>query len=162
MISDAPCVELLGDMKTAMEAGDWETNVGLAVKIRHFRHRRTGQDERPCVSILFNSDGPPEEFPPYISHSEKIMQMEVVLVADADLPSEESEEDPTGLAILNRMLAYALMLLRDPANGFSTKVHEIVDGLKDLDDSSQADKGRLTRALSVIYRVSSDDENTKL
>lgn len=162
MISDAPHVQLLIDAKTALESGDWVDAVGVSVKIRHQRHRKTSPDERPCLALMFVSDGPPDEGTDQISHWEKIMQSEWEMIVDADLANEESEDDPTGVGFLSRIVAYALQLLRDPARGFGNQVHEIVDGTKTLDEGSQPDKGRLSRSISVIYRVMSEDENLKL
>jgi hypothetical protein len=162
MIDEEPFVKILLAGKAALALGTWEVETGIAVGVRHYRHRKTGQDERPCVSIMFVSDGPPEEDTPQTSHDEKWMQSEWQLIVDHELRTEDSNTDETGLAELGRIAAYALRLLKDPAGPLFAMVHEIVDGAKVLDESSQPDKARFTRAISILYRVRADDENELL
>lgn len=161
----SPDVILLEAGLSALQSNDWADLTGLEdpVTCRHYRQRRSNSvDERPGLALQFLSCAPPEEDTPQISHDEKLMQMDLNLIAEWDVKIESTGDDPTGLEDGNRLLAGGVMALRDRTKAFAPLVHEIVVGLKELDETTQADKGRLTLAVSVLYRVRSDDENVLL
>lgn len=163
MLPKPAFVEILGMSKEALDVGDWETNTGVDnVTIRHYRHRKNAIGEKPCIGLLFLGDGPPEEDTFNLSHSEALRQMDFQLVVDCDIPTEDSDEDPTGLETPGRLMAYGLKLLKDPAGPLYPNVHEVFDGPKDLDEASTPDKARMTRTISVLYRVKSEDEDVRL
>lgn len=161
MIDVAPEVILLEQAKAVLVAIDFEEETGLAnVKVRHFRNRHARQTERPCISILFDQTTPFDNAQD--SAWEQGHIMEFSLVADVDLPPEDSEVDPTGLETPARLLAACVQRLRAEDSPMRAWCDWISDTGKTPDDDSSSDAARLSHGLQARYRTDANDPNKLL
>jgi len=163
MIAMPPPIVLLRKMAELGRAADY-TQAGVTdpVTVRHARNRKPVRGEVPAISLILVSDDPqPDEFDR--NAWEKVRQMVVDVQVDVDLPTEESQIDDTGMAILMMMIAVFVASLRGPDQTWLDQLCDVVlMGSLEPDDRSKPDDGRMTRALTVLYRVRSDDENVLL
>jgi hypothetical protein len=161
---DPPPVVLLMLMQARGAAADY-TKAGVTnpVTVRHARNRGPVRAEKPAVTLILVSDEPqPDEQDR--NAWEVVREMVVDVQVDIDLAAEDSGDDPTGLRVLMKTLAVFVRSLRDPeiATWLGGMCDWIRLGALDPDDRSTPDEGRMTRALRVLYRVRSDDENVLL
>lgn len=160
MIAIPPPILILRKMAALGRTADF-TEVGVLqpVKVRHARNRKPVRGERPAVTLILVSDEPrPDEQDRNMW--EVVREMVVDVQVDADLDTEDSDLDDTGLLKLMLIHAVFVASLRGPDQ---TWLDQLVDRISvdslEPDDRSQPDDGRMTRALRVLYRTRSDDEN---
>ena len=160
-----PHLILLAEMGNRISAIDYQVEAGLQapLTVRHSRNRKPTRKERPLLSIIFVGD---DLRPDDVDRNawEEVREMTVDLQVDLDLDNETSFNDPTGLLYLSLVLAAALRSLKDPVQPvfLSGKCDWIRVGSIDPEERSTPDVGRMTRALTVVYRVRSDDQNVLL
>jgi hypothetical protein len=166
MIDLPPPIQILLKLAERGRAADY-TEAGIIsgpVTVRHARNRRPVKSEKPCITLIFVTD---EEQPTELQRNEweVVREMVVDIQVDLDLETEDSGNDETGMGNLAMVVAVFVKSLRDdPVNA------SWIDGMCDWirigtlepDDRSTPDDGRMTRALSVLYRTRSDDENVLL
>lgn len=164
MIATPPPIVLLKKMRALGAVADY-TQAGVTsgpVTVRHSRNRSPVRGERPAVTLILVSDEPqPTEF----QHNqwELVREMVVDVQVDLDLASEDSGEDETGLEALMLVVAVFVASLRGPDQIWLDGLCDFVNiGALEPDDRSTPDEGRMTRALTVLYRVRADDENQLL
>jgi hypothetical protein len=162
MIATPPHILLLEAALSDLRLVDWTDETGLEqVSTRHQRNRAASHEEKPCVGLLFIND---ELGGGDLDHNtwETNRTLTIELVADAQLDTEDSELDPTGLLRLSRLNAAAVRALMDEASA----LRQLCDFVGQTDilpgDNSHSDEGRLVTGLSVVYRVKTDDPNTLL
>lgn len=159
-----PHIKLLLAIETAINTVNFAVDAGVAgMQVRHSRNRKPARSERPLLSIIFVSDDPrPDELDR--NSWEVVREMIVDLQVDLDLSTEASDADPTGLLYLSLCLAAAIKSLKHPDQPLylGGKCDWINAGSIDPEERSTPDVGRMTRALSVLYRVRSDDANVLL
>lgn len=165
MIQTPPTIRLLRMMADRGRAADY-TQAGVVsapVTVRHARNRNPVRAEKPAVSLILVSD---EEQPSEQMRNEweVVREMIVDVQVDLDLATEDSGGDDTGMASLMLVIAVFVQSLRDPEvpSWLGGYCDWIKVGALEPDDRSTPDEGRMTRALSVLYRVRSDDENVLL
>lgn len=160
-----PHLILLAEMGNLIGGVNYQVQAGLSksLTVRHSRNRKPARSERPLLSIIFVGD---DERPDDVDRNawESVREMTVDLQVDLDLDTETSYFDPTGLLYLSLVLAAALKSLKDPEQPIflNGKCDWIRVGSIDPEERSTPDVGRMTRALTVIYRVRSDDANVLL
>lgn len=160
-----PHLKLLAAMHNAASSVDYVVQCGLSepVNIRHSRNRKTVTKERPALTFIFVGD---ETRPDDVDRNawEQVREMTVDIQCDIDLETETSFNDPTGLLYLSLVLAAAIKSFKDPEQPIflGGLCDWISVGSIDPEDRSQPDYGRMTRAITVIYRVRSDDANVLL
>lgn len=165
MIETPPHIKLLMKIEEMINLVDFETAAGIGqpMQVRHSRNRKPARSERPLLSIIFVAD---DVRPDDVNRNawEVVREMTVDLQVDLDLDTETSFEDPTGLLYLSMCLAAATNALKDPEQPvfLQGKCDWINVGSIDPEERSTPDVGRMTRALSVLYRVRSDDANVLL
>lgn len=157
----SPEAFILEKIKASIETVDFEALVGKAFTIRHYRNRHSQTTERPAISIRFLEVEPNEAMGPMHTTDEECWIMRAELVVDANLPSEASDGDPTGIDTLVLPAAYAFRVLRDETNGVLNFCDDVVDQGVGQDEDSSADEGRLVQSISVLYRTLVNDR-TKL
>lgn len=164
MIEQPPFVKLLGWADDALALVDFAAETGIAdVTHRPFRNRNTMEDERWCVAVRFETDLPQQDGEVQNHNAwEKCRELTLSLIVDGDLETEDSGNDPTGLAQLGMIAAAAFKGLRDPAGPLAQKCDWMRLGGIEPDEDSTPDEGRLVYAVIVLYRVRSDDENVLL
>lgn len=164
MIEKPPFTKLLEFADQSLELVDFAAETGIAgVTHRHFRNRNISEDERWCVALRFEHDGPQQDGEVQDRNAwEKCRELTLSLVVEGNLQTEDSGLDPTGLAQLGMIAAAAFRGLRDPAGPLAQKCDWMRLGDIDPDDESTPDEGRLVYAVIVLYRVRSDDENVLL
>lgn len=165
MLQTPPPIRLLRMMADRGRAADFSQAgiVSKPVKVRHARNRNPVRGEKPAVTLILVSDEPqPTELAR--NEQELVREMVVDVQADIDLATEESGEDDTGLEVLMLVIAVFVDSLRDQnvPSWLGGYCDWISIGALEPDDRSTPDEGRMTRALSVLYRVRSDDENVLL
>ena len=163
MRQPAPHVRILLAIADVGRSVDYLEEAGIAepVTIRHARNRKPVRSERPCITIIMTGDEPrPDEM--QRNDWETTREMTFDLQADMELPTEVSDEDPTGLGDISLFLAAMVYAIRAPGNPLLQLVDWVMPGKLDPNDDSPSDDGRMTRGLSVVYRVRSDDENELL
>lgn len=167
LIELAPHVRLLEAAAETMRQVDYEDRAGTAkaVTVRHARNRKPVRAEKPALSLILVGDDPrPDEL--NRNAWERVRELQFDIQADADLATEDSDEDPTGLALLSRMLAAAVQRLEVSFRDEATPLNQLCDyvsaGSIDPDEKSREDDGRLVRGLTVLYRVRADDSNVLL
>lgn len=160
-----PHLILLAEMGNLIGAVDYEVQAGLAkpLTVRHSRNRKPAKSERPLLSIIFVGD---DLRPDDVDRNtwEEVRELSVDLQVDLDLETETSFADPTGLLYLSLVLAAAVKSLKDAEQPvfLGGLCDWIRVGSIDPEERSTPDVGRMTRALTVIYRVRSDDANVLL
>lgn len=165
VIGTPPHIILLTALELASAGVDYEDRAGLSspVTVRHSRNRQPVRAERPALTIIFVSDEPRADEQDR-NDWEQVREMVVDLQCDLDLETENSVADPTGLLYLSLVLAAALASFKDPEMPvfLGGLCDFIMVGSVDPAERSQPDIGRMTRELTVLYRVRSDDANVLL
>lgn len=165
MIDLPPPVRILLKMAELGRGADYSQAIpaaGRPVTVRHARNRKPVRGEKPAISLILVSDEPqPDEQDRNLW--EAVREMVVDVQVDADLDKEDSGLDETGLGALMLMVAIFVASLRGPDQTWIAGMVDAVQiGSLEPDDRSTPDDGRMTRALTVLYRVRSDDENVLL
>lgn len=165
MIDIPPHIRLLMKAEEKFKTVDFMQDAGLpsAVTVRHSRNRNAVRFEKPSLSIIFVGDDPqPNEQDR--NAWEVVRELVFDIQVDLDLTTEISDEDPTGLLFLSRTVAAAVKALKDSVQPIFLDglCDWIAVGSIDPEERSQPDIGRMTRALTVLYRVRSDDANVLL
>lgn len=165
-----PRVRILMRMKSVLDAADLSGLSGTAnVTVRHTRHRWANVEERPCISLRMVSDEPRGD-DSYHTLQERVCELAVDMQVDADLQTEDSELDPTGLERLSAIANAALKVLkqRDPEaeDADGNHLYQVCDQVLDLgvqsDDDNEADEGRFIHRIIVLYRTAIDDPSQLL
>lgn len=163
MIALPPPVAILLKMAELGRMADYSQAVGGAtVTIRHSRNRKPVRAEVPAVTLILVSDEPRQD---ELDRNdwERVREMVIDVQVDTHLAAEDTMIDETGLAVPMILVALFVASLRGPNQ---TWISEMVDDVRvgslEPDDRSTPDEGRMTRALTVLYRVRSDDENVLL
>jgi len=163
-----PRVRILMRIKDVLDNADLAGLSGTAnVTVRHTRHRWANVEERPCISLRMVSDEPDDD---YHGMQERRNMLAVDMQIDADLQTEDSELDPTGLERLSAIANAALQVLKakepraeDPAGA---TIYDVCDEIVDLgvqsDDDNEADEGRFIHRIIVLYRTAIEDPNLLL
>lgn len=166
-----PEIRLLTAAATDLEAVDWLDAAGAGtleqpVLVRHLRSRAARSDEWPCISIEFGgvSDRDMDEI--YKTGGERVRICHVRLWIDLPIPADEATRadpnagaDATGWLTHARVAAVALQALRDPDGALGQLAWWSVDVDMGPDEESKPDKGRLVKAIDVLYRCSTTDPN---
>jgi len=164
MITLPPPIILLIEMQRRGAAADYSQVIQDGnVTVRHARNRQAVKGELPSIGLILVSDDP-QVSDQQRNMDEVVREMVVDVQADIELATEDGGEDETGLAMLMIMIAIFLRSLKDEENaswlgGLCDWIS--VDSLEPSDRST-ADAGRMTRAIRVLYRTRSDDENVLL
>jgi len=160
-----PHIKLLIAIENALLTVDFAVQAGISrpLTIRHSRSRAPVRAERPALSIIFVGDDPrPDEQDR--NDWEQVRELTVDLQVDLDLETENRFQDRTGLLYLSLVQAVAVKALKEP--DMPVFLGGLCDwisvGSIDPEERSQPDIGRMTRALTVLYRVRSDDANVLL
>lgn len=165
-----PRVRILLRMASVLVAADLAGLSGVAnVKVRHTRNRWANAEEKPCISLRVVSDEPRAD-DQFHTHLEKVCELAIDMQVDAELQTEDSELDPTGLDRLGAIANAALRVLRqrDPPSldAAGKHLYEVCDGIVDLgvqpDEDSEGDEGRFIHRIVVLYRTDIDDPNLLL
>lgn len=164
-IADMPFIRILLAVETALNAVDLQdlSGVSAPVTVRHSRNRKVVLSERPSITILFVSDDPrPDDL--NRNTAEAVRELVFDLQADLELATEDSGADPTGMALLARLLGAAMSSLKTP--GYEIFLGGLVDWISaggvDPSERSTPTDGRMTCAMNVVYRVRSDDPTVLL
>lgn len=133
------------------------------IKFRHMRNRMPRKEDRPSLSLRFVSVEPNEDFGMH-STDEECWELQGELIWDADLKSESSEEDPTGIGDLTLICNRAFKALRDEATGMLALGYcdDVLDRGVVMDEDSNADEGRLVQQISMLYRTRTGDRSVLL
>lgn len=157
-----PFVRLLLKMAERGREGVYP-EVGGPVTIRHARNRNPVRSERPCISLICVSDEVRGD-DQMRNEWEVVRELVVDLQVDLELTAEDSGLDETGLAALSMTVTAFLRAIRDeePTSWLDGMCDWISIGSLEPDDRSTPSDGRMTRAITVLYRTRSDDENVLL
>lgn len=165
-----PRVRILRRIKGVLDNADLDGLSGVAnIKVRHTRHRWANPEEKPCISLRMVSDEPRGE-QQYHSMAERVCELAIDMQIDAELQTEDSELDPTGLERLGAIANAALMVLkqRDPdaQDADGATLYQVCDDVVDLgvqsDDDNEADEARFIHRIIVLYRTAIEDPNLLL
>lgn len=162
IIDKAPHIRILEALVATLELVNFEDRAGVVgVTIRHTRNRYPTSSEKPCISVrwLGNEDQADEQ---YANAWERYKLCNIDLVADAAIEAEDSQVDETGWDRLSRMLAAAFEKLREEGTPLYDLMNWVQDRDTDPDEDSKPDEGRLVQAISVLYRVRTDQPNVLL
>jgi hypothetical protein len=166
LVQIPPHIRLMTAIHDAIAAVDFQDRAGLSasLKVQFSRNRNATRQEKPSLLIVFVGDDPRTGDEQDHNAWETVRELVVDLQVDLDLNSENSGIDPTGLLFLSNTIAAAVSSLRDPIEPIylGGLCDYIMAGSIDPEERSQPDIGRMTRALTVLYRVRSDDPNILL
>ncbi len=156
-----PIEQILGQMKTMIEAANLHTAFGLAepFTVRHYRNRVTQKTERPCIAIRLVDDALNAEIP---SGDAIYKAMTVDFVVDMELIPEAdggSGEDPTGWNALAAVANECSSIFLRENNDLLEIVGDTLAGDTDPDEDSTPDEGRLAQSIVVLYSVLRSDLN---
>lgn len=162
-----PRVRILERMKGVLEHADLEGMSGVAdITVRHTRSRWANPEEVPAISLRMVSDEPRDGI--YPSAWERLNSMEIDLQVNANLQSEDSNLDPTGLERLSQIANAAVTVLKDvdATDADGAKLRDVCDDVEDHgvvpDEDNEADEARFIHRIVVLYRTSNTDPNTLL
>ena len=139
--------EVLGTVDYVAEAG-----IADQVTVRFKRSREPVRGERPCLTLILVGDRASDN---ETGHTD----WEVVRLATFDLQADVKvpPEDITGLRTVSLLLGAGISALRAPGG----RMLELVDWIEvaefDPEDRTQAEDGRMTAGLEIMYRVRRDD-----
>lgn len=163
-----PRVRILKRIEDLLENADLDGMTGLAdIHVRQTRNRWAAPDELPCISIRMVSDTPRLDGAYHSAH-ERLQDLEVDLQIDAELATEDSDLDPTGLERLGQMGIAAVKVLKDfdAVDADGNKLRDLCDDIEDHgvvpDEDNEADEGRFIHRIVVLYRVRGDDPSVLL
>lgn len=156
-----PRVRILERMRQLLLAADLDGMSGTAnVRVRHTRHRWANAEEKPCISIRMVSDEGQDHYP---TQGERRNELEIDLQIDADLQTEDSELDPTGLERLGAIANAAIKVLKDGEPDPAANLwDDVVDAGVVADDDNTADEARFIHRITVLYRTAIEDPNILL
>lgn len=163
-----PRARILIRMAGVLRNADLAGLSGVAnITVRHTRNRWANAEEKPAISLRMVSDEPRDD-DQYHTLQERVCELAVDMQVDADLQTEDSELDPTGVDRLGAIANAALAVLKDrnqlDADGLS--LYLLCDGVLDLgvqnDDDNEADEARFIHRIVVLYRTDVDDPNVLL
>lgn len=166
MIGTPPVIQLLRAMDAAGSAAIFPEQAlsGGTMTIRHARNRKPVRSEKPCITLILVDDDR-QQADVDRNEWETVREMTVDLQCDLSLSTEDSGRDPTGLEALLLVLGTFLAALRDPDQPnlcLGGLCDDITVGAIDPDEDSTPDEGRMTRRVTVLYRVRTDDPNVLL
>lgn len=161
---ETPRVRILKRLAGILRAADLSGMSGVAnITVRHTRNRWANAEEKPAISIRMVSDEVNTEA--YVTQSERLCYLSVDLQIDADLASEDSDLDPTGLERLGQIAGAAMTVLKDETatddegNILRTLCDDVVDEGVQADDDNEADEARFIHRIVVLYRTLIDNPN---
>lgn len=153
---------ILTEAQAVLEAWDFESAIGFPLKIRQWRNRHSRKDERPVISIRFIEveDGEGGQH----TTNEQCWNLNIEILVDADLPSESSENDPTGIGVLTVACNQAFKALSHTVTGLAIRgfCDDVLDRGCGPDEDSGADEGRLVQSIVVLYRTPTGDRSVLL
>lgn len=154
-----PAIQLLEAIKQTLSGLNFQNLAGYPVTtVRHFFGRYASTDELSCISIRFLSQTDQEQGDKgYYTLDETIKNLSVDLVVEGLTPTEESEEDPTGLNPIMAIANAAADALVDASSAISALAHSISVVSIEPDEVNQTDVSRLTVAILISFRVSRDN-----
>ena len=162
MIAKAPHVRLLEKALEVITGLEYEDEAGVAIAtVRHRRNRGPNRQERNSIILGFVGDDFQED-DRNRSMAETVRLLTFTLQADIELPTEISNEDPTGLGQASAALRVARAALTAEDGELLEMCDDITNGSYDPSDDAQPDEGRLVRTGVVVYRVRTDDPNELL
>lgn len=162
---------ILAALKDHLEANvprDPLDNSKPAFAVRHDRFRAADKKETPCVSVRYVSRDLPgvttaaDPATADLSLAEEVIEIAVDLIAEAELPSEESGEDPTGLETVGQMLQACMETLfrvgenPDDLGGLLMNIRYDGDSPGSDDELSHPDAARLAERITLVYRARSE------
>jgi hypothetical protein len=165
VIATPPHIRLLLAIEEFASLVDYEDAAGIdkPLTIRHSRSRKPVRSEKPAATIIFVGDDP-QQAEMQRNSWETVRELVVDIQVDLELDTENSGVDPTGLLYLSLVVAAFVKSLKDPDQ--PVFLGGMCDWISirsiDPEERSQPDDGRMTRALTVLYRVRSDDANVLL
>jgi hypothetical protein len=128
--------------------------------VRHRRNRHALASERPNIALrLVDIERDPERQQIH-SQEEVCWRATIDVIVDVALPSEESEDDPSGWEILTSLVRFITGKLCDPNGVMLTVADDVWHGDIDPDEDSRPDDGRLAGSIYVLYRTNWTDPNT--
>lgn len=156
-------VDALGD-DLAKIAGllNQDGSPGTAITFRHARNRPPPVENRPVMCLVWhgNSVDPQQQD---LNAWEQARQMDAELYLDLNLPTEDSQDDPTGWLIASTMTAAAFQAVRSETSLTAALSDWRTQGdLTPEEDISGPDNARLVQSMSVLYRVLTEEPNTLL
>lgn len=163
-----PRARILIFIKGLLDFNDLSTLVGVPdIKVRHTRNRFSNTEERPCLALRLVSDEPRDDAR-YHTIWERVNELHLDMQVDANLPTEISDLDPTGLDTLGAIANAAVTILKDEeaVDADGKKLRDLCDDVVDLgvipDEDAEADEGRFIHRIVVLYRTSNTDPNKLL
>ncbi len=164
MIALPPPIRILREMAAMGRLADY-AQAGIIsdpMTVRHARNRDPVRGEVPCISLILVDDDAVQDEQDR-NEWESVRSMTVDVQVDLVLANEDSGDDDTGMGVLMMVVAVFVDSLRGPDQIWINGLVDFVRvGALEPDDRSTPDDGRMTRALRVLYRVRSDDENVLL
>lgn len=161
MISPSPLIRLLTAAHADIRAADYVLGAELTdVTVRHENNRYPTEDERlgGCISIALKADSARSDDADHC-YGEMVREATFELVGDIDV---DPVADPTGLLRVMRMLTIAANALRAD----DSEIRKLCDWVNspeiDPDERATSEEGRLVYAVTVVYRVKTDDLNVLL
>lgn len=161
-----PRVRILLRIEALLNHADLAGMSGVAdIKVRHTRNRWAAPDEKPCISIRMVSD---ETDADPVTQGEVQHELIIDLQVDADLQTEDSGLDPTGIERLGQIANAAMTVLldRDAEDADGNVLRGLCDGVIDggvqPDEDSESDEARFIHRIIVLYRTSIEDPNLLL
>jgi hypothetical protein len=162
MSGEPAVITLLHAAKACLDSVDFATAFGEPVTVRHGRFRGPAVESLPDLAMHFVRTGTPENFATAINMHETMMQLDIDLVAEIELPPEDAGIDVTGCLRLSNLMALAIAAVTDPDRSLVPLAHQIVRGDIAPDDQSRPDQARMTCEISVLYRVRTDNHDVLL
>lgn len=159
-----PPVTVMEEALAALQGYDWQGIIDRDVTCRHFRNRASTVEERDVIAIKFVSDDLRESdwSGSYGAMGEVGMILALQLIIDVNLQSEDSGDDPTGLALLMLIAHHAVQCLKDGIAADGGCADAVADDGRADDDENSSDEGRLVQSISVLYRVAEVDRTVLL
>lgn len=171
LVDDPPEHRMLKAAAQDLQAVDWLDRAGVGtvdkpLMVRHFGVRQPRSDELPCLSLEWTGSTDQDQQQQYKSagQRQKIMglrlQVDIAPGEDVyDVNNPNAGDDPTRWLRHLRVVAVALMALRDEAGALRQLATWITDVDKAPDEDSKPDIGRLVMQSDVVYLVSTTDPN---
>lgn len=165
---------MMPDIEILVELKNFLFPVGAAAAepfhVRHMRFKETNSSLWPCLAIerlrVLTENNIQAGSEGEYSEAEEIYLLETRFHFDTALPTDDSEDDPTGFGVASRMFRTCLESLfpESPAAGtietLGGRIIDIrydgTDETPDYENVSTSDYVRLVETMVFVYRVRSD------